>query len=139
MDARSAGFGIANSARFATVTPDDELRRDHGCHDSFHRFTPLVGLVPFSPHHARRVISGGVGAGMYRSSCLHHLSGFIALADVVRTPEYCAIKSTLTKCRWPWLCAGLSLTILLLTRSRWSRRFRHFEHHQPGPHCLCIL
>ena len=61
MEGKEARFGVAASTLFATVTTDASCGAVNSMHDSF---TPIGGPKPLVNIMLRRVIFGGVGAGM---------------------------------------------------------------------------
>src|SRR6266446_890805 len=89
MEGKEVRFGIANSARFATVTTDASCGAVNSMHDSF---TPLGGMVPLLNIMLGEVIFGGVGSGLYGMLVFVILAVFIAGLMVGRTPEYLGKK-----------------------------------------------
>ncbi len=135
MEGKECRFGIANSALFATVTTDAELRAINGWHDSF---TPLGGLVPLVNIMLGEVIFGGVGAGLYGVLVFVILSVFIAGLMVGRTPEYLGKKVQAYDVQMAMLVILVfPLTILVLSAiSLVSPSFGTSSILNPGPHGL---
>jgi K+-transporting ATPase ATPase A chain len=83
------GFGIANTALWATVTTDASNGSVNGGHDAF---TALGGAVPLTNIFIGEVIFGGVGSGLYGMLMLVILAVFVGGLMVGRTPEYLGKK-----------------------------------------------
>ena len=92
---RKRGFGVFNSALFATITTDASCGAVNSMHDSF---TPMGGFVPLFNIHLGEVVFGGVGAGLYGMLVFVVIAIFIAGLMVGRTPEYLGKKIEAFRC-----------------------------------------
>jgi K+-transporting ATPase ATPase A chain len=89
MEGKEVRFGIAGSARWATVTTAASNGSVNAMHDSF---TPLGGLVPLWLMQLGEVVFGGAGSGLYGMLMLAVVAVFVAGLMVGRTPEYLGKK-----------------------------------------------
>src|SRR5437879_9442830 len=113
MEGKEVGFGIANSALYATVTTDASCGAVNGMHDSF---TPLGGMIPLINIMLGEVVFGGVGAGLYGMIVFVILAVFIAGLMVGRTPEYLGKKIEAYAVKMDMVSVLIfSLTIIVFT------------------------
>jgi len=83
------GFGIPNSALWATVTTAASNGSVNAMHDSF---MPLGGLVTLLMMQLGEVVFGGVGSGLYGMLAFVIVAVFVSGLMVGRTPEYLGKK-----------------------------------------------
>jgi K+-transporting ATPase ATPase A chain len=135
MEGKEVRFGLANTALWATITPDASCGAVNGMHDSF---TPLGGLVPLTNIMLGEVIFGGVGAGMYGMLIFVILSVFIAGLMVGRTPEYLGKKIESYDVKMAMLYALIFPIVILVFAgiSSISPGFGTSQLHNAGPHGL---
>ena len=134
MEGKETRFGIANSALFATVTPDASCGAVNGMHDSF---TPIGGMVPLINIMLGEVVFGGVGAGLYGIFVFIVLAVFIAGLMVGRTPEYLGKKIEVYDVKMAMLAVLiLTCTILIFSAVSVVKPYGTAGISNPGPHGL---